>query len=115
MFVTPEIESVDGQDVGKNIYVSRTWTFPLRFEVVRPRSHVSTHLFKMKLLYTFLWCLQALTLTSAAAIENRDLASTILGEFESAASCAGCEVRICHASLLWHLEDDTVLPKNLSP
>jgi sphingomyelin phosphodiesterase len=48
----------------------------------------------MKLSSALLWCLPALTLTSAAAIDNRDLASTILKEFESAASCAGCEVRL---------------------
>jgi len=48
----------------------------------------------MKLSSALLWCLPALSLTSAAAIDNRDLASTILKEFESAASCAGCEVRL---------------------
>ena len=94
MLVTPEIESLDGQDVSNNIYVSRSWTFSLQLEDLCLRSHVSIHLLKMKLSYTFLWCLQALTLTSAAVIENRSLASTILGEIESAASCAGCEVCI---------------------
>ncbi len=48
----------------------------------------------MKFSSALLWCLPALALTSAAAIDNRDLASTILGEFESAASCSGCEVRL---------------------
>lgn len=52
----------------------------------------------MKLSSALLWCLPALTLTSAAAIDNRNLASTILGEIESAASCAGCEVRLFQLS-----------------
>jgi hypothetical protein len=38
-------------------------------------------------------------LTSAAVIDNRDLASTILGEIESAASCAGCDVCLFQLTL----------------
>jgi hypothetical protein len=95
MLVTPEIESLEGQDVGVHIYIYKS--VAVRFSVVRvlcPRSHLSVQLLKMKLSYFFFWCLQALTLTSAAVIDNRDLASTILGEIESAASCAGCGVRL---------------------
>jgi sphingomyelin phosphodiesterase len=48
----------------------------------------------MKLSHALLWCLQALALTSAAAVDSRDLASTILGDIENAATCAGCDVRL---------------------
>jgi hypothetical protein len=55
----------------------------------------------MKLSYALLWTFQASALVSAAAVDSRSLASTILGEIESAASCAGCDVRLslnCPAS-----------------